>query len=298
MVKRMVVITGPTAAGKTAEALRWAETAAEGAEILSCDSLLVYQGMDIGTAKPSPEERGRAPHHGIDLVPVERPFSVAEYAAYARRVAADIWARGRQVVVAGGSGFYLKSFFVPVVDETGVEPALREEVEGWLQEKGLEALVAQLRELNPGGLGDLDVRNPRRVARALERCLASGLTLGELRARLAAQPDPFPGVARQVILLEREDADLRHRIRERVAGMLRAGLVEEVTALRARGLERNPSAARAIGYRETLAWLDAGGGSREVLGEAIAAHTWALARKQRTWFRHQIPVDERRVLTG
>ncbi|MGH7943440.1 MAG: tRNA (adenosine(37)-N6)-dimethylallyltransferase, partial [Opitutaceae bacterium] len=168
------VLTGPTAVGKTEWALRWAERNA--AEIVSCDSLLFYRGMDIGTAKPSPAERARVPHHLIDICSLTERMDVTEYVARARAAVAEIRARGRTVLVAGGSGFYLKAFFAPVADDVEVSPAIREQV----APLPLSVALEKLRAMNPSGLGTLDTANPRRVTRALERCLASGRQLAEL----------------------------------------------------------------------------------------------------------------------
>jgi len=280
------VLTGPTAVGKSEWALRWAER--RGAEIVSCDALLFYRGMDLGTAKPSPAERARVPHHLIDTLAVTDRWDITRYVAAARAACADIAARGRPVLVTGGSGFYLKAFFAPVADEVDVPAPVRAAVAARLRAGGLPALVAELRRLNPGGLGALDVRNPRRVARALERCTASGRPLAELAADFARQPGPFADWQTRLVRLDRPRAELEARIDARVRAMLDAGLVEEVRRLRAGGLERNPSAARAIGYRETLAMLD-GRLRPDELAAAIARGTRALAKKQRTWFRTQLP---------
>lgn len=276
------VLTGPTAVGKTEWALRWAER--QNAEIVSCDSLLFYRGMDIGTAKPSPAELARVPHHLIDICEVRERMDVATYVAAAQRAIAEIRARGRPVLVTGGSGFYLKSFFAPVADDVEVPAAIRAEV------AALDAAAARerLRALNPDGLGRLDESNPRRVARALERCLASGETVLQLAERFARQPAPFGAYDVVLTVLEREPAGLAARLEARVGAMLRAGLVEEVRRLRAAGLDENPSAAKAIGYREVIAVLDRRLPEGE-LAAAIAQNTRALVKKQRTWFRTQLP---------
>lgn len=276
------VLTGPTAVGKTEWALRWAEQ--HGAEIVSCDSQLFYRGMDIGTAKPTADERGRVPHHLIDIAAVSEAMDVTRYVALARVVVAEILGRGQRILVAGGSGFYLKAFFAAVADAVEIPPEIRQEVSALPG----EARVERLRGLNPEGLGALDVANPRRVARALERCLASGRRLSDLAAEFARQPSPFAGYDIQLTRLEREPDILAARIEARVAAMLGAGLVEEVRRLRADGLERNPSAARAIGYREVIAMLD-GTLPAAKLAEEIAKNTRALVKKQRTWFRTQLP---------
>ncbi len=276
------MLTGPTAAGKTEWALRWAERF--GAEIVSCDSLLFYRGMDIGTAKPTPAERGRVRHHLIDLCDVTEQMDITRYIALARAAIDDIRVRGRRVLVTGGSGFYLKAFCGPVADDIEVAAVIRERV------RALPAAAAlgELRALNPAGLGALDVANPRRVARALERCLASGRTLAELQDAFARQPGAFADFSMKLTLLDRAPAQLEQRMSQRVTAMLGAGLVDEVRRLRAAGLESNPSAARAIGYREVLAYLD-GALAESALAAEIVKNTRALVKKQRTWFRTQLP---------
>lgn len=296
MCRSLYVLTGPTAVGKTALALDWAE--ANGAEIVSCDASLFYRGMDIGTAKPTETERARVRHHLIDVCGVRERMDVARYTELARAACEEIAARGRRVLVTGGSGFYLKAFFGPVADEVAVPAELRAEIEARLAAHGVETLVAELRALNPAGLGALDVRNPRRVTRALERCRASGRTLAELAAEFAARPGPFADWEVRAARLDREPAELRARIEARAGEMLRAGLVAEVARLRGEGIEENPSAAAAIGYRETLAALREGAVDEARLAAEISLNTWGLVRKQRTWFRTQLPEDRVRVFAA
>lgn len=276
------VLTGPTAVGKTEWALRWAE--ANGAEIVSCDSLLFYRGMDIGTAKPTAAERARVRHHLIDVCEATARMDVTGYVAQARAAVESIVARGRAVLVTGGSGFYLKAFFGPVADDVTVTEELRAEVAAL----SLAEAVARLEQLNPGGLGAFDAANPRRVTRALERCMASGKTLVELQAEFARQPGAFADWQVELVRLERTREELERRIAQRVAAMLREGLTDEVRRLRAGGFERNPSAAGAIGYREVLAVLD-GKLAEAGLAAEIGKNTRALVKKQRTWFRTQLP---------
>jgi tRNA dimethylallyltransferase len=289
----LLFLVGPTAVGKTALALEVAERL--GAVILSADAYCVYAGMDLGTAKPTAAERSRVPHRGIDLVPVTAPFSIERYRDEAVACLEEARAGGRPVVVAGGSGFYLRSFFAPVMDTVEIPDAVRARVAALEAEAGLAGLQAVLRPLlggrGPDETPDLDWRNPRRVSRALERCLASGRSLAELQADFSAQAPPFADWPKRVCLLERGRAELHARIATRVEAMLAAGLVEEVRGLRAAGLERNPTAAAAIGYRETLAYLRGELPDLAALRESIVVHTRQLARKQGTWFRRQIPVD-------
>lgn len=287
MTRTLHVLTGCTAVGKTELALRWAE--ANGAEIVSCDSLLFYRGADIGTAKPTKAELARVPHHLLDICGLRERMDVTHYVTKARVAVEGILARGRRVLVTGGSGFYLKSFFAPVADEVAVPPELRTELRTRLEAAGgLASLVAELHQLNPAGLGALDVQNPRRVLRALERCRASGRTLAALQADFDAQPAPFADCAVQLCELVREPAELDQRIEQRVAAMLAAGLVAEVRGLLAQGLKQNPSAAGAIGYRETVDFIEGRLMEPELAG-AITRNTRALVKKQRTWFKTQLP---------
>ena len=279
---RLHILTGCTAVGKTELALRWAE--AHDAEIVSCDSLLFYRGMDIGTAKPTRAEIARVPHHLIDTQPVTDQMDITRYVELARAAVADIAARGRRILVAGGSGFYLKAFFAPVADAVAVSPELRARVAAL----DLAAQLDALRQLNPDGLGALDIANPRRVSRALERCLASGKTLAVLAAEFARMPGPFADCEVQLCRLDRAPAELETRIAQRVEAMLAAGLVDEVRRLLPLGLKQNTSAAGSIGYRETIAMLE-GTLPESELAATIVKNTRALVKKQRTWFRTQLP---------
>ena len=292
----ILVVTGTTAVGKTETALRWAEE--HDAEIVSCDSTNVYRGMDVGTAKPTREERARVPHHGIDLVSPREKFSVADYLAFAVPCVRALAARGKKILVSGGSGFYLKAFYAPVIDGIDVPESVRARVAALIAD-GNETAVAALRELNPDGAPGFDWRNPCRVARALERCLASGKTISALRREMETRTSPFSAYKIRTLLLRRSREDLNGRIDRRVRAMLDAGLVDEVRALAARGeLLPDTPAGKAIGYRETLAWLASGEpGSVPALAETIALSTRQLAAGQRKWFRTQIPVDEIRDLS-
>lgn len=283
------VLTGCTAAGKTEWALRWAET--NNAEIISCDSLLFYRGMDIGTAKPSPEELARVRHHLVDIRDVSEPMNAAVYAPMALAAAEEISARDRAVLVVGGSGFYLKSFFAPVADGLDVPADVRARVAALLTQEGLAGVLGELTRLNPRGLGEIDTENPRRVTNALGRCLASGRTLEELAASFAQARPLFADWDVRLARIDRDPAELEARITLRVDAMLRAGLVDEVRRLLEAGLRSNPSASRAIGYRETIDVID-GLSPIAGLAAAIASDTRALVKKQRTWFRTQLPAHK------
>lgn len=277
------ILTGPTAAGKTDAALAWAE--AHDAEILSCDSVCVYRGMDVGSAKPTREQRLRVRHHGIDLADPSERFSVTRYVECARQAVQDAVSRGRRVLVTGGSGFYLAAFFGPVADEVDIPPAVSEEVRR-LFNSGLDPLLARLREVESAPLpGWLDVRNPIRVAKALERRLSSGRPLAELREAFESRPGPFEDCEVTCEVLDRPDDELRRRIALRTDSMLSQGLIEEAEWLLSLGLDPELPSARAVGYRATMDWLTGGRRlPREALAERINLDTWALVRKQRKWF--------------
>ena len=284
MAPSLYLLTGPTASGKTALCLRLAIEL--NAEIISCDSMQVYVGMDIGTAKPSPDELTAVVHHGIGVFPVTRGASVHDFSLLAAAAVKDIHDRGKSVLVTGGSGFYLKSFLEPVCDDVVISKETRSMVAGLFKKAGLDGVFARLLELNPDGVGELDLQNPRRVVRALERCLQSGYSVLQLRANLASLPEPYAGMEKRLCVLQREDDSLRTRIQQRTRAMLNAGLVAEVRELIPLGLLENKSASASIGYRETISLID--GTLKSELEETINLHTWQLVRKQRKWFRKQL----------
>ncbi|MFL2847582.1 MAG: tRNA (adenosine(37)-N6)-dimethylallyltransferase MiaA [Coraliomargaritaceae bacterium] len=286
------IITGATAVGKTNYALNYAE--ALNAEIISCDASLFYRGMDIGTAKPTHEELARIPHHCIDLNPVNQSFDITRFHTLAQKTVRDILNRGKAVVITGGSGFYLKSFFEPVVDTIEVSDAIRAESESIFANYGLRGLLDRLNAVNPEGLGNLDTLNPRRVQRALERCLASKKSLPVLQKEFAERPKPYDSFNKHFILLERDGEELKNRVRMRAERMLKSGLIEEVKALLKNGIEENPNAANAIGYRESIAFIK-GEIEEEQLLPLIVKNTNGLVKKQKTWFRSQLPNPDERI---
>ncbi len=279
------IITGVTAVGKTSYALEYAD--AHNAEIISCDASLVYRGMDIGTAKPSKQELAQVPHHLIDLLEVQEPCDIVTYNQYAQKAVDAIAARRKSIVVTGGSGFYLKSFLSPVVDLVVVPKSVRSAVSKLYDESGLAGLLDLLNQISKDGLGQLDCRNPRRVQRALERCMASGKSLPQLHSEFEARPNPYASYNKRLILLVRDPDDIRSRVELRAAQMLRRGLIDEVRALMGAGIENNPSAASAIGYRETINYIN-GHLRADELMPLIIKNTMQLVRKQRTWLRSQI----------
>ena len=286
------IITGATAVGKTNYALEYCQ--ALNGEIISCDASLFYRGMDIGTAKPSKEELAKIPHHCIDMNPVNQAFDITQFDILARKTVEDILSRGKSVVITGGSGFYLKSFFEPVVDTIEVSDAIRAESETLFVEQGLSGLLERLKAINPEGLGNLDTLNPRRVQRALERCLASGKSLPVLQKEFSERPKPYASFKKHFILLERDAEELKDRIARRAKCMLESGLLDEVKSLLKNGIEDNPNAANAIGYRESIAFLKGEIEESELL-PLIIKNTNGLVKKQKTWFRSQLPEPNERL---
>ena len=292
MTDTLHIITGATAVGKTHYALDYCE--ALNAEIISCDASLFYRGMDIGTAKPTKEEMAKVPHHCIDMCPVNQSFDITQFDVLARRTVEDIISRGKSVVITGGSGFYLKSFFEPVVDTIEVSDAIRAESESLFDNYGLRGLLDRLNAVSPEGLGNLDTLNPRRVQRALERCLSSKKSLPVLQKEFAERPKPYAEFNKHFILLERDVEELKDRVARRAEGMLNIGLIEEVKDLLEKGIEQNPNAANAIGYRESIAFLR-GEIAEDDLLTLIIRNTNGLVKKQKTWFRSQLPEPDERI---
>jgi tRNA dimethylallyltransferase len=281
----LIVLAGATATGKTVLSLSLAEELrARGtpAEIVSADSRQVYRGMDIGTAKVTPEERARVPHHGLDLVEPDQPFSVADYAAHVSGVLAGIAERGGVALLVGGTGFYLRTVARGLaVDELPWDPEVRANLEAHLAADGLPPLIEELRRLAPTRADQVDLRNPRRVVRALE--------IARLRGD-APLPQPR-GYGRPVLWLglSVETPVLRERIRARAQAQFDAGLVEETQALATRFDTSAPSFS-GIGYAEALA-LIAGRLTREEAIAQDARRNVLFARRQATWFRREPDVN-------
>jgi tRNA dimethylallyltransferase len=289
----LIVLAGATATGKTALALVLAEalaTSGTPAEIISADSRQVYRGMDIGTAKVTADERARVPHHGLDLVDPDQAFSVSDFMAHVRAVLPGIADRGAVAILAGGTGFYLRAVARGLdVDALPWDADVRAAVEAGLLRDGLAALVAELQTIAPTRAAELDLRNPRRVVRALEIARLQG-----------DAPLPKPrGYGRETLWLGLavEGPVLRARLHDRARAQFEAGLVEETRALTARYDATLPSFS-GIGYAESLAVIQ----GRLSLAEAVdedARRNIHFARRQATWFRREPEVrwlDATRVL--
>jgi tRNA dimethylallyltransferase len=275
----LLVIAGATATGKTGLSVRLAEgLGADGipAEIVSADSRQVYRGLDIGTAKVAAAERARVPHHGLDLVDPDRPFSVADYAEHARQALAGIADRRGVAILVGGTGLYLRAIARGLATEALPSDAVvRARIEAELVADGLAAVSGRLRGLAPKLARTVDLRNPRRVVRALE--------IAELQGDAGLpRPRGYPG---PVAWLGLQLAPSVHRewIAERARDQFAAGLIDEARGLRER-FDPSLPAFSAIGYREAWAVLDGRASVDEAIDQDIQRNV-AFAKRQRTWFR-------------
>lgn len=274
-VTRVIAVVGPTAAGKSALALALAH--ALGGEIVNADSMQVYRGMDIGTAKLTPPEREGVPHHVLDVWPVTEPASVAGYQRLARAAIDDVAARSRVPLLVGGSGLYVRAV-LEEFDFPGTDPLVRDRLARELAAVGPESLHARLAAADPAAAAAILPGNGRRIVRALEVIELTG------RPFTARLPAPRPVYDAVQIGVDRDAADLDERIATRVDQMWAAGLVDEVRALEARGLRDGPTASRALGYRQVLRFLAGEYGEAEAREETVRA-TRRFVRRQRSWFR-------------
>jgi len=280
--KTIYLLSGPTSGGKTEKALAWAEK--NQAWILSCDALLFYRGADIGTAKPTATEQKRVAHFGIDLVDPSESYSIERYVTYAKSIINKARHNNVPLLVTGGSGFYLASFFKPVADPFHIPDEISRQVAELEERGGLKALLQQLERKNGSLPNCIDLQNPRRVAKALERCWATGQTVESLMEKFSAGKSPFSSYDRYLYWIDRPVKELEERIHIRTGKMLTEGLVEEVRQLLDRGMKNNPTLRSAIGYREVVQYLEGNLDKTEV-EKQINLHTYRLARRQIKWFR-------------
>ena len=275
----LIAVVGPTASGKTALAIALAKEL--GGEIVSADSMQIYRGMDIATAKPTPEEMAEVPHHLIGFWPPEKPFSVAQYALLAREKIDDILRRGRVPVLCGGTGLYIKAIVdhIQYEEETGEDAALRERLRRQAQDEGNLAVWRQLQAMDPQTAERIHPNNLGRVIRAIEVMQVSGRSIREQEERSRQAPCPYHVL--QIGLRYRNRENLYERIGRRVDAMAEAGLLEEARAVRQQGL--TATAAQAIGYKELYDWMDGMLPLEEAL-ENLKRSTRRYAKRQLTWF--------------
>ncbi len=278
-----LVIVGPTATGKTALSLAVAE-ALDG-EIVSMDSRQVYRGMDIGTAKATARDRARVPHHGLDLVDPDARYSAGRFARDARRWIEEIRARSHTPVLVGGTGFFLKALIEPMFAEPVLDERRRAALRQYLGTLSRERLGAWVCRLDPERAALAIEGGPHRVGRTLEVALLSGRPLSEWHRVAAPEHEALDGV---IVLLELPREALYRRIDARTCAMVRDGLVEEVRALLDRGVDAGAPGMTGTGYREAAQHL-AGKMDLDETVRRIAQSTRRYARRQQTWFRHQLP---------
>ncbi len=274
----LVVLTGPTASGKTDVALKLADELP--IEVISADSRQVYRGMDIGTAKPSRHERERVPHHVIDVANPRETFNAHRFVQEAKRSFVDITRRNRIPLVVGGAGFYIKALLnEQLLADVPPDPELRRDLANLQEHEGLEALAARLERLDPARAASVDQANPRRLVRAIEVAEGRGLV-----------SDPHSGSIAAVVLgIDQPRETLAERIERRASAMYANGLIDEALALLQHGVPADSPALTGVGYSDAAAFID----GRLTLDEArerTIVRTRQFARRQRTWFRHQLPV--------
>jgi tRNA dimethylallyltransferase len=275
-----IFLAGPTAAGKSAVALELCERL--GGEIISVDSMQVYQGLDIGTAKPSAAERQRARHHLIDVVTLKEKFDAAQFVRLASLAAQDIQARGRRPVFCGGTGFYFNAY----LEGLGPAPPSDSSIRAELQAAPMAQLLEELERRDPVAFEAVDRRNPRRVIRALEVIRLTGQPFSAQRAQRSGVKQP--GAC--MIGLTRPMGELTQRIHQRVDEMFRGGLVAETESLLALGLADNATATQALGYRQVVEHLRGERGLAETI-DLVKIRTRQFAKRQLTWFRRQMNLE-------
>ncbi len=279
-----VCVVGPTACGKSAVALELAERLR--GEIISVDSMQVYRGLDIGTAKPSAAELARVPHHLIDVADLSESFDAARFIGLAKAVEAGIRERGRLPIFCGGTGLYFNSWFNGLGAAPSGDPVIRAQLEA----APLSELLVELEAKDPATFAVIDRRNPRRVVRALEVIRLTGKPFSEQRAAWNEEKAQRQAAFPPIFGLRRSPDDLRRRIDRRVDAMFAEGLVAETRGLLGNRLEGNRTALQALGYRQVADHLRGELGLRQTI-ELVKLKTWQFARRQMTWFRNQLPVQ-------
>ncbi len=279
MLKKVIAVAGPTASGKTALAIEIAKKFS--GEIISCDSMQIYKGMDIGTAKPEFEEMQGIPHHMIDVVDMNTRYSVADFVSDARAAIDGVLSREKVPVIAGGTGLYMDSVLNNIeFFEFECDPDFRSDMEKIAETRGNEALHSRLQALDPEAAENIHPNNVRRVIRALEVCEFSGMTFTRAN-ELSRQKPVYQSL---IIGIDVERSLLYERINLRVDKMMERGLFQEVESLYNSGADRNSTAMQAIGYKEIIDSLE-GKCTMEEAVEKIKMESRRYAKRQLTWFK-------------
>lgn len=281
MQPKLVVITGPTASGKTALGVALARRL--GGEVVSADSMQIYRGMDIGTAKPTPEEMQGVPHHMIDIADPAENYSVSRYAAEASACVDDILARGKLPIVVGGTGLYIDSLIAGRTFADGTaDTALRQELSERYDEIGGEGLLGELRKVDPERAAKLHPADKKRIVRAMEVYILTGRTITQHDAETRAVPPRYDAAKIALDFAVRQD--LYDRIDRRVDIMVQQGLFDEVRALLAAGVPADCTAMQAIGYKEAVAAVQGKAAPQDAVA-AIQLASRRYAKRQLTWLR-------------
>lgn|SRR5574337_55107 len=292
----LIVLIGPTASGKSALALALAERV--GGEIVAADSMQVYRGLDIGTAKPTTDDRHRIPHHLLDVVAPDQPFTAADYARLASAAIVDIRTRGRLPIVVGGTGLYVRALLYGLLDGPGEMTPLRETLNQEAARAGSVTLYQRLQAIDPKAAAAIHPNDLFRIVRALEVTTATGRPISTLRAEGQRNHRPIP----EPVLkfgLQRNRQELYKRIDARVEVMMAQGLLHEVRSLLAQGYNGRLRPLRAIGYRHMIGHLDGQSSLHDTVA-SLKRDTRRYAKRQLTWFRHQdeiewLPVEDSAV---
>lgn len=292
----LIILTGPTAVGKTAASIGLAK--AVGGEIISADSMQVYKYMDIGSAKITTEEMQGVPHHLVDVLEPEEDFSVVRFQQMAKEAMQKILDRGKIPIVVGGTGFYIQALLYDIdFTENEEDRSLRTELERTAREKGSGYLHDLLRKVDPESAEQIHPNNTKRVIRALEFCRQTGEKISAHNAREREKTTPYNSA---YFVLTDERAALYDRIDRRVDVMMEQGLLEEVRALKERGLKRSDVSMQGLGYKEIFGYLE-GDYPLEEAVRIIKRDTRHFAKRQLTWFRRErdvIWIDKSRIGSG
>ena len=277
---QIITIAGPAASGKTALSILLAKEM--DGEIVSCDSMQVYKDMDIGTAKPTPEEQEGIPHHMLSVAEPWEDFSVSRYCAMADPIVEDILRRGKSPIIVGCTGLYMDALIRGNAFAPCPSTGRREELEALAASQGIEAVIERLRAVDPESAARLHPSDQKRIVRAMEVYLETGMTITEHNRKTQEIPPKYHPI--RFALADRQRQTLYDRIDRRVDTMVEAGLIEEIQGLLARGIPEKCTAMQAIGYKEFVAALHGACSLEEAAGQ-VKQSSRRYAKRQLTWFR-------------